>query len=180
MTSFEDPMKFLAVRPSPPASARPVRQRHRLCDVSLPFSFLPVCLVALAGDLVLAREVLDHLGAGLHGTAPMWDHLPVLTVRPTDQEAHSRHVIQANLRAGRAVITVGEADATAVNAREPLADLTVEIVEGDAADHRTWLLSGDRETGLRATASGPHLALRTLGLLTALGQADLTGLRSRR
>lgn len=179
-------MPLSSHRPLPPAHARPLRAPQGVCDVSFPMAFTPGCLVVLSGDLVLAAEVLDHVGAGLHGTAtPMWDHVPVLTVRPEDgrapdQHAHSVHVIQANLQASRAVIAVGEAGPAAAGAHEPLADLTVEVVDGDADNAGTWLLEGSREAGLRATACGPHVALRTLGLMTALSQAGLFGIRTRR
>lgn len=169
-------------RPQPPARSRLPRRQHRVCDVALPLAFTPGCLVVLAGDLGLATEVLAHLSTGLHGTAKsMWDHVPVLTVRPAaSQSAHCAHVVQAHLRNGRAVITVGEAEPEAIAAGEPVPDLTVAIADGDPQHHSTWLLSGTRDTGLRASVTGPNQAMRTLGLMTALSQAGLTGVRSRR
>lgn len=174
-------MTTTSPRPLRPAHGRQPRPQHRVCEVGLPLAFTPGCLVILDGDLELASEVLQHLSAGLHGTSePMWDHAPVLTVRPAAQRAHSVHVVQQQLQKGQAVIAVGEAAPDAVAAGEPLADLTVTIIDGDAPHHRTRLLSGTRAAGLHATATGPHLALRTLGLLTAMSQAGLTGVRSRR
>src|SRR3954469_19865553 len=165
-------------RPRTLAASRLPRPPHEFCAVALPLYVVPGALIVLDGDADPIDTLLER-AARVNDKRLVWTPQPLVTRRSDDVADHSRTVVQPALAAGTPVIVGGGVPAAAIDAGEPLADLSLRVVFTTGPEREPAAI-GTRRSGYVATVTGRHDSELLLHLFQSMMQSSLAGVPPQR